>query len=72
MVRHWLAPGLAAGVPRGGGLLPGCNAILRGWLRALARRGRPRALARRGPGDGNGFPWGWQIAVPLVCIQVSR
>ena len=26
----------------------------------------------RGPGDGNGFPWGWQVPIPLVCIRVSR
>ena len=41
-----LAPGLAVGVPRGVGFLPGSSAILRGW---------ERDHARRGPGDGNGF-----------------
>ena len=44
---RWFAPGLAGGVPRGESFLPGCNAILRGWLRALARRGWQRVLTRR-------------------------
>ena len=34
---RWFAPGLAAGVSRGGNYLPSTYAPLRGWERALAR-----------------------------------
>ena len=62
LARVGAGPYPPAGVSRGGGFLPGCNAILRGWERALARRaparpaciiplckGRGQPLGGRGP-----------------------